>query len=318
MISYIIRRLIQAIFVLFIVSLLVFFAMRILPGDPILMYLSREQIDSLTPEQIEATRIEFGLDRPLIVQYGSWVSDIFHGNFGTSLFYRDNVGKLLAQRLPITLHLGLVSFILATIIGILAGIISALKRGTIIDTILTVVANLGITLPIFWLGILLIYAFGVKLDWLPVFGYTSPFEDFWLNTRQIIMPVICLSAFTIGALARQTRSSILEVIQQDYVRTAWSKGLPERRIVFRHVLKNGLIPIITLVGVHLSQIIGGSVLIETVFNISGMGRLAVESLFSLDYVVVQAVTLLIAIMVVTVNLLVDISYCWLDPRIRFS
>ena len=318
MTAYIIRRLIQAVVVLIVVSLLVFFAMRLLPGDPILMYLSREQFDTLTVEQIERARHELGLDRSLAVQYTAWMGGLFHGDFGTSLFYRENVGELLAQRLPVTLHLGLISFVIANTLGIFAGIISALRRGTILDTLVTIAANIGITLPIFWLGILLIYLFSIKLHWLPVFGYTSPFEDFWLNTKQLIMPVICLSIFTIAATARQTRSSMLEVVQQDYIRTAWAKGLKERSVVFKHILKNSLIPVVTLIGMHLGNIIGGSVLIETVFNIPGMGILAVDALFNLDYIVVQAIALLVATMVVLVNLVVDISYCWLDPRIRFG
>jgi peptide/nickel transport system permease protein len=318
MTAYIIRRLIQTMFILFIVSLLVFFAIRLLPGNPVLMYLSREQYDTLTAEQIERTTHQLGLDKPLMVQYGEWVADIAHGELGTSLFYREKVSKILAQRLPVTLHLGLLAFVIANILGIIAGIISALRRGTMADTLVTFAVNIGITLPIFWLGILLIYLFGLKLHWLPIFGYTSPFKDFWLNTKEIIMPVICLSIFTVAATARQTRSSMLEVIQQDYVRTAWSKGLRERTVVFKHVMKNGLIPVVTLMGVHLGSIIGGSVLIETVFNIRGMGILALDALLNLDYIVVQAVALIVATMVILVNLVVDISYCWLDPRIRFE
>jgi peptide/nickel transport system permease protein len=179
-------------------------------------------------------------------------------------------------------------------------------------------SNIGITIPIFWLGIILIYVFAVKLDLLPVCGYISPFQDFWMSIRMIIMPVVCLAVFTIGAVARQTRSSLLEVTRQDYIRTAWSKGLSERLVVFRHILKNGFIPVVTLAGMQLSNILGGEVLIEQVFNIPGMGRLAVDAIMSLDYAVIQGVVLLITIMVVLVNLLVDISYGWLDPRIRYS
>jgi peptide/nickel transport system permease protein len=180
------------------------------------------------------------------------------------------------------------------------------------------VANFGITVPIFWLAILLIYVFGLKLGWVPTHGFTWPAEDLVLSLKQTIMPVICLAIFTIGALARQTRSTMLEVIRQDYVRTAWSKGLSEGIIIMRHVLKNGFIPIVTLSGMQIAGILGGSVIVETVFNISGMGRLAVNSLFGLDYPVTQAIVLISAIMVVAANFLVDISYGWLDPRIRYS
>lgn len=318
MVTFIIRRLIQALFIVFIVSLVVFLVMRLLPGDPVLMYLSQEQVESLTEEQIEQTKIKFGLDKPLMLQYVDWVNGIFHGDFGKSLFFREEVAELLAKRITITLHLGLIAFVVSNVLGISAGVLSALRRGKWVDLVVTIIANIGITIPIFWLGILLIYAFGYKLGWLPIHGYTSPTEDFWLSTRQIIMPVICLAIFVIGAAARQTRSSMLEVLHQDYVRTAWAKGLRERTLVAKHVLKNGLIPIVTLMGMHLGHIIGGAVLIETVFNIPGIGRLSVDAVMSLDYAVVQAVILITAIMIVLANLVVDISYGWLDPRIRYG
>jgi peptide/nickel transport system permease protein len=318
MVAYTVRRFLQALFIVIIVSLLVFFVMRLLPGDPVLMYLSQEQMESLSEEQIEFTRHEFGLDKPMIIQYFDWVGQLAQGDLGTSLYYRKSVTELLASRLPVTLYLGTISFVISTTLGIVTGLISAVRRGKAMDLVVTLAANIGITIPIFWLAILLIYAFGVKLGVLPIHGYTSPLEDFWQSTRQIVMPVACLSIFTIGAIARQTRSSMLEVVRQDYVRTAWSKGLQERGVIVRHVLKNGLIPVVTLSGLQVGQILGGSVLIETVFNISGMGRLAVDALFSLDFTVVQAVVLLTASMVVMVNFIVDISYGWLDPRIRYA
>jgi peptide/nickel transport system permease protein len=318
MAAYIRRRLIQSVFVLIIVSLMVFVVIRLIPGDPILMYLSQQEMQTLTKEQIAQTRHEFGLDKPLLLQYIDWISGLFHGHFGTSLFYREEVSKLLMERLPITLHLGLLAFIISAILGITAGMLAALTRGRWLDTLMTLLANLGITVPVFWLGILMIYLFGLRLGLLPIFGYTSPFDSFWLSTKQLIMPVWCLAIFSLASSARQTRSSMLEVIRQDYIRTAWAKGLKEWTIVMRHILKNGLIPVITLKGMTLSNILGGSVLIETVFNIPGMGRLSVEAVLSKDYAIIQAVVLLTAIMVVLANLAVDISYGWLDPRIRYG
>jgi len=188
----------------------------------------------------------------------------------------------------------------------------------LLDTILTFLANIGICIPVFWLGILLIYLFGLKLHFLPLYGYTSPFINFGMSTKQIILPVICLSIFSISAITRQTRSSVLEIIRQDYIRTAWSKGLRESYIVVRHVMKNSLIPVITLLGMAFRDIMGGSVLIETVFSVPGLGRLAVESLLNQDYAIIQAITLFISALVVITNLLVDISYGWLDPRIRYG
>jgi len=316
--TYIIRRLVQALFVILLITFLVFIVIRFLPGDPILLYLSEQQTDTMSEEQLNKVRAEFGLDKPLPVQYLNWIKDLFRGDLGISLFFHEHVGTLIARRFPVTLYLGLMAFFLSHILGILFGVISALRRGTGADTVVTLSANVGITIPIFWLGILLIYVFGLQLDWLPRFGYTSPFEDFTQSIRRAILPVICEAIFPLAATARQTRSSILEVVRQDYIRTAWAKGLRERVIVMKHVLKNGLIPVVTLAGVGLSLILGGSVLVETVFNIPGMGRLGVEAVFSQDYAIIQAIVLITAVIITTVNLLVDISYGWLDPRVRYG
>ena len=318
MTAYIIRRLIQGLFIIFIVTLLVFVVIRLLPGDPILIYLAEEMVETLTQEQIDVARQEFGLDKPMMVQYFHWISGLFHGDFGTSIFYREKVNKLIAQRMPITMHLGFMAFILSTFFGLMAGLIAALRRGKWIDTVTTSLANLGITIPVFWLGILLIFFFGLKLRWLPIQGYTSPMEDFWLSTRQAIMPVFCLALGSLAGLARQTRSSMLEVLRQDYVRTAWAKGLNERRVVGGHVVKNGLIPVITVIGFQVRMIFGGQVLVESVFNIPGLGRLLVGAVFGQDYVVIQSGILIVAVLVVLSNLIVDISYAWIDPRIRYG
>jgi peptide/nickel transport system permease protein len=317
MTGYILRRLLLAILVLIIVTLMVFFVMRILPGDPLTIYIAQQNIQILTPEREALLRHEFGLDKPMAMQYLDWMAGLFHGDFGNSIFISEPVAKILAQRLPVTLHLGVLSLILSGFIGILFGLLAALRRGQAMDTIFTSLANFGVATPAFWLGIILIYGFGLHLGWLPIYGYTSPFDDFWLSTKQLIMPVFVLATFGMASTARQTRSSILEVVRQDYIRTAWSKGLGERAIVLKHVLKNSLIPVVTLLGMQVSNILGGAVLIETVFNIPGMGRLMVDSVFSQDYQVVQACILIIGSVVVIVNLIVDISYGWLDPRIRY-
>jgi peptide/nickel transport system permease protein len=318
MTTFIIRRLLLALLVVIIVSLLVFLLMRMLPGDPILMYLSGKQLQEISPQELALTREKFGLDKPLLVQYGVWVQGLLHGDLGTSLLTHQKVWALIAPRIPVTLHIGLLAFVISTLLGIVAGVLSAIRRGKWVDQAVTLLANLGITVPIFWLGILMIYLFGLKWHALPIFGYTSPFENFWLNVKQLVMPVFCETIFGLSATARQTRSSVLEVIQQDYIRTAWSKGLVERVVIIKHVLKNALIPVVTLSGMGLSQILGGAVLIEMVFSIPGMGRLAVDALFALDYPITQGVVLLTAIMVVSANLIVDISYGWLDPRVRYG
>ncbi len=317
--AYIIRRLITAVIILFIVSLIVFFAMRLLPGDPLIIFMGRmAEGGSLTEGQMEAMRHEYGLDRPLMIQYFSWLGGVLHGNLGTSIYYHENVGDLMARRFPITIHLGLTAFVIEIVVGVSMGVLAAVRRGTWIDSTATAVANLGVTVPQFWLGILLIYGLGLKLGWLPIAGYTSLGDDFWLSTRKIVMPVICLAITGMAFTARQTRSAMLEVVRQDYIRTAWAKGLSERMIILRHALKNGLIPVITMLGLGLSMIFGGSVLIETVFAIPGIGRLMVTSIFAQDYIVIQSGTLVIATIIIMVNLLVDISYGWLDPRIRYG
>lgn len=319
MTTYIIRRLIHGLVVLILVTLIVFFIMRLLPGDPLIIYVAQTaQLEAMPPEMIDKLRHEFGLDRPILFQYFNWLAGIMKGDLGTSIFYREKVGKLLLERFPVTLHLGFLAFLIGALLGIFAGLISAIRRGKWLDKILTPMTYVGITIPVFWLGILLIYAFGLKLKWFPISGYTSPFEDFWLSTKQIVMPVICLAVFGLAANARQMRSSMLEVIGQDYIRTAWSKGLREKTIVIRHALKNSLIPVITLLGIGVGIIFGGSVLVETVFAIPGIGRLLVSSILGQDYVVVQAITLVIAVVVLLVNLIVDISYGWFDPRIRYG
>lgn len=318
MTAYVIRRLVQAMIILVMVSIIIFLMVRFLPGDPILLYVSQNQLTGLTEKDIQNIRAEFGLDKSIPIQYFSWLTNLFRGDFGTSIYYHDSVRKLLAERLPVTAHLGILSFIISNIVGVFGGLACALRRGGTIDALVTSIANLGISVPSFWLGILLIYVISLRLDWLPICGYTSPFKDFWLNTRQLIMPVLCLSVFSLASITRQTRSSVLEVIRQDYIRTAWSKGLRERTVVVKHTLKNGLIPVVTLAGIQLAYIFGGSVFIESVFNIPGMGRLMVSAIFAQDYPVIQSCTLVIATTVVLINLFVDISYGWLDPRIRYG
>jgi len=318
MITFITRRCIQAVFVLLLVSIIIFLSMHLLPGDPIYLLLTVEQTQQETPQEIQHLRHEYGLDKPLLVQYFDWLGGVVRGNFGTSIRFHFSVGGLMDERIPLTLHLGILAFILSQVAGVAAGLISAVRRGKWLDTVVTIIANIGITIPTFWLGIMMIYLFAVYLKWLPVMGYTSPFTNFWLSTKQLVMPVICLATLPMASTARQTRSSMLEVMQQDYIRTAWSKGLKERAVIVKHALKNGLIPVFTLAGLQLSTIIGGSVLIETVFNIPGMGRLAVDSVLNRDYQVTQGITVVIAAAIILVNLLIDISYGWLDPRIRYG
>jgi peptide/nickel transport system permease protein len=318
--AYITRRLILGVLVLFLVTILVFLVMRLLPGDPLTLFISQSQMSSgqLTVEQMNELRHEYGLDKTMVLQYVDWIKGIFQGNLGKSIFYATEVKTLIAERMPITLYLGVLAFIFSGVVGIFFGIICAVRRGSWIDSAVTVLANVGITIPSFWFGILLIYIFSLILHWLPTGGFVSPFTDVLDSLKKSIMPVFCLSLFSIASLTRQTRSSVLEIVRQDFIRTAWAKGLREQVIIFRHTIKNALIPVITILGVQVSMIFGGSVLIETVFNVPGMGRLMTQSVFQHDYQVVQAGVLIIAAVVVLSNLAVDISYGWFDPRIRYG
>jgi peptide/nickel transport system permease protein len=252
------------------------------------------------------------------VQYGIWLNGFLHGNMGFSIYYHENVGRLLGDRLPVTLNLGLVSWSIAAISGIALGIYSAIRRGHGKDAFIRFFMNIGTAVPVFWLGVMMIYIFGLKLRWFPIGGYTSPFNDLALSIRQITMPAVCLSIPGIAVIARQMRASLLEVIHQDYIRTAWAKGMTEKTVIFRHAFKNSLIPVLTILGASLGMIMGGAVIIETIFAIPGIGRLMASSVLSKDYVVLQSITLLFGLVTVTVNLLVDIAYRWCDPRIQYS
>jgi peptide/nickel transport system permease protein len=317
MVTYLVRRLLQGLLILFLVTVAVFLAMQFMPGDPISLIMNQNPSKVYGEAEIQQLKHQYYLDRPLTEQYLHWIANTFQGNLGVSIVDHTVVRDSISQRLPVTFHLGIIAFIISLLIGIPAGVICAIRRGQWLDTVVTSLSNIGITIPVFWLGILLVYLFGLELNWLPVFGYTSPFTNLGMSIKQTIMPIFCLAIPPIASNARQTRSSMLEVMRQDYVRTAWSKGLRERAVILNHALKNSLIPVLTLAGMGVAGIFGGSVLIEQVFAVPGMGRLLVQSIMNKDYPYVQAITLIIAFVVVISNLVVDIAYGWIDPRIRF-
>ena len=314
MIRFIIFRLIQTLIVLFIITFITFALIQIVPGDPALTILGT----NATPDQVNKLRHEMWLDRPLLIQYGHWLDNVFHGNLGESVIFHEEVTELIAKRLPITAYLSILALIISVIPGILAGIIGSIRRGSNIDSLISMFANAGVAIPQFLLGILGIYFFGLILGWLPMQGFTWPTDDFWLSIKQSIMPVICLAIPGLAVLARQTRSSMLEIIHQDYIRTAFAKGLKEKAVILKHAMKNALIPVVTLIGIQLRFLIGGSVIVENVFGIPGIGRLLVRASFDKDFLIVQGGVLVIGALVCLVNLLVDISYGWIDPRIKYE
>ena len=318
MISYLTRRVAQAVFVVLLATFLVFAIMHWLPGDPVLVKVTSDSYKHYTQEQIDELRHEHGLDRPVIVQYLDWLKGVFTGDLGESIGSGRAVVDDIGRALPITLYYGVTAFIFAHLIGIPLGIICAIRRGKWLDSIITGFANIGVCVPVFWLGIVLMYVFALKLNWLPTSGYTSPFDDLGMSLKQLILPAFCLALGPLAGSTRQTRSAMLDVIHQDYVRTAWAKGLRERVVVTRHVIKNGILPVVTLSGMAIPMIIGGQVLVEMVFRIPGMGYVATQALFAKEYAVVQGVVLIISIVVVLSNLIVDISYGYLDPRVRVT
>lgn len=313
--SYIMRRIAISIFVVFVISIFVFLIMHLIPGDPVRIMLGAETDERLIGEY----RAKLNLDKPLVQQYLLWVAAAFRGDFGTSLnLHNAPIGEIISHRFPITILLGIPTLIISTLLGIFLGVICATRRGKAVDQVVTVLMTALNGIPIFWVGILLIWLFGLRLHWLPIMGYTSPGEDVVGYIRKAIMPVLVMSLGPLSAVARQTRTYMLEVINQDYIRTARANGIPERLVKYKHALKNSLIPIVTLLAIQIRWLIGGSVLVEQIFSIDGIGRTVMTAIFARDYPTIQACTFVISLVVIGCNLLLDISYGWLDPRIRVS
>ena len=314
MIDYIIRRLLISILVVFIVSVFVFTVMHMLPGEPVRLAMGYEAAE----EDVQRVREELNLTKPLLTQYYLWIKGLFQGDFGISIVYQRTVAELLKERLPRTITLGIPAIIIAVIVGVVFGIISAIRRGKWLDQVITLISTLGIGTPRFWLGIVLIYIFAVGLKLLPMQGYTSPTEDFSMFLKKAIMPVFCMCIVMLASIARQTRSNMLEVLNQDYIRTARANGIPERQIIFKHALKNALIPVITIIGMQARVVVGGSLLVEQVFSIAGIGTMMVLAIGNRDYFVIQSCVLIISLFTVVSNLIVDILYGFIDPRIRYA
>ncbi|MBP2463970.1 MULTISPECIES: ABC transporter permease [unclassified Rhizobium] len=312
MLSYVLRRLAIAIPTLLLVSILVFSLLKFLPGDPAIALAGEER----DPAVIEYLRQKYSLDQPLYVQYGKWLAGIVQGDFGLSIRTRLPIGEMIAQKLPVTIQLSVMAMMLATLIGIPAGIIAALKRGTAADYGVSIIGLAGLSVPSFWLGIMLILLFAVTLGWFPSGGYVAFFDSPLDNLRHTLLPSLVLGTAAAAIVMRHTRSAMLQVLKQDYVRTARAKGLKERIVVVRHVLRNSLVPVVTMSTLHLGELLSGAVLTEQVFGIPGFGKMIVDGVFSRDYAVVQAVVLCSAALFLLMNLLADIAYVILSPRLR--
>ena len=308
------HRILQAAPVILVVSILAFLLINLLPGDPAVLIAG----DQASPEAIAAVRHNLGLDRPLIEQLGFWLLHLVQGNFGMSLMLNQSVLSAMAERLPVTLSLAMLSIAITLPIGILAGAIAAYYRQSWIDSFVMTVALIGVSIPAFWIAILAIILFSVILRWFPTGGYTPFLQDPALWLRSLVLPAAMLSLFQIGFLARMTRSAMLDVLSQDFIRTARSKGLSEWTTVGKHAFRNALILIITAIGILLSTAIGGSVVIEQVFALPGVGRLVVQGILARDYPLVQGVMLIYGFAFVAINLAVDLLYTFADPRVRYD
>jgi peptide/nickel transport system permease protein len=313
MFAYIVRRVLATIPVMAVVALFVFSLLYIAPGDPAAIIAG----DQATPADIERIRASLGLDRPFLVRFGAWVWDIARGDLGTSIFTNLPVRTMIAQRIEPTLSLMLVTLTLAISLAVPMGVMAAWKQGTIIDRAVMAFAVLGFSVPVFVVGYVLAYYFALEWDLLPVQGYTPFARGFWSWLENLILPAIALGSVYIALIARITRATMLEVLSQDYIRTARAKGVGQRAILFLHALKNAAVPIVTVIGIGIALLIGGAVVTESVFAIPGLGRLTVDAILRRDYPVIQGVVLLFSFVYVLVNLAIDIAYTLFDPRIRY-
>ena len=318
MFRYLLRRILLMAPTLVIVTFLVFLLLFLSPGDPILLLVPIDEVGQMTDEEMDLLRSKLGLDRPIPVQYADWLVHVLQGDLGRSIHQRRAVSDLLQARFPVTLELALLSVLTATIVAVPIGIYTAVRPGSIGDFVGNIVALMGVSAPNFWVALLLIILFAVQLRWLPAGGFVRISHNPVEHIERMILPVITLSTALMAVTMRLTRSSMLEVLNEDYVRTARSKGLAQRRIVFVHALKNALIPVVTTVGIQIGRILGGTIVIEIIFSFPGMGKLLLDAIFGRDFPVVQGSVLLITLTFMGINLFVDLTYAVIDPRIRYA
>ena len=313
MLVYIIKRLFATIPVMAVVAVVVFMLLRLTTGDPAAIIAG----DSGTSQDVEAIRAKLGLDRPIVQQFGIWIAKVVRGDFGESFFFKRSVASLIVERVEPTLALATLTLVLTVAMAVPLGVIAAWKRGTWIDRGVMGLSVLGFSVPVFVIGYVLIYLFAIQLGWFPVQGYQRLAEGFGGFLERLILPSFTLSVIYVALIARITRASVLEVLEADHVRTARAKGLPELPVLVRHVLRNAAVPIVTVIGLGVALLIGGVVVTESVYAIPGLGRLTVDAVLARDYPTVQAVILLFSVVYVVINLCVDLTYTFLDPRIRY-
>jgi peptide/nickel transport system permease protein len=318
--EYTIRRLMLFLPTIILATMLVFALFWIVPGDAAYMILTGGDDDAgkVSLDQLDKLREELGLNRPIHIQYGVWLWDIMRGDLGTSIWYKIPVWDELESRFYVTIELAVMAIIMAMIAAIPLGVLSAVKQDTWGDYSSRVFALIGIALPTFWLGILMVYGLAYIFNWLPPLGYAKIWADPWTNLQQLFFPALCLAFHDLAFTARVTRSSMLEVMREDYMRTARAKGLKEIVVVGRHALKNALLPVVTISGYQFGRMLGGVIIVESIFVVPGMGTLLIDSIIHRDFVVLQAIILLIAGVTLGINLIVDLLYGVLDPRIRYS
>jgi peptide/nickel transport system permease protein len=312
--QYIIKRLLLIVPTLLLVSMIVFSLTRLIPGDVVVLMFEEKAY----AKDLDALRAKLGLDRPLYVQYATWLGKVVQGDLGESLWTKRPVMEEIVRRLPVSAKLGAMAIIVALLLALPIGVLSAIRQDTVQDYTARSLAIVGLSVPAFWKATLVIVLPSIWFGWAPPLQFTPYSQDPWQHLSQFIAPAIILGIASGASIMRLTRALMLEVLRQDYIRTAWSKGLRERRVVLKHALKNAIIPVITIVGIQITQIASGTVIMETIFGLPGMGRFLVDAIYQRDYPVVQGVNLLIASIIVGVNLLVDLTYAYLDPRIRYQ
>ena len=313
MLAYIAKRLLATIPVMAIVAVFVFALLRLTPGDPAAIIAG----SAATSQDVAAIRLRLGLDQPIVAQFFVWLSHIVRGDFGESFFFKKTVASLVADRIEPTLMLSLTTMTLSILIAVPLGVLAAYRQGTWIDRIVMGFSVLGFSVPVFVIGYVLIYVFAIELNWLPVQGYQPLREGLWGCLVRLILPSLTLSVIYVALIARITRTSVLEVLNEDYIRTARAKGLTDRVVLMRHALRNAAVPIVTVIGIGVALLIGGVVVTESVFNIPGLGRLVVDAILKRDYPIIQGLILFFSFLYIMLNLLIDIAYTLLDPRIRY-